>query len=112
MKIAFTTVKPAWDSMMEPRFGRAEYAVILDEESKEVTFYNNVENSQKEHGAGPKMAQAMADCKVDVVITGNGPGDNANMVLSKVGIKVFVGAAQMSVEEAYNAYKEGKLSSF
>ena len=109
MKIAFTTKEPSWDSMMEARFGRAEYVLLYDEESGGITIHNNADIASQEHGAGPKMAKAMADLKADVIITGNGPGENALAVLSKMGTTIFVGAGEFNVSEAYQAYQENRL---
>jgi len=112
MKIAFTTKEPSWDSMMEARFGRAEYVLLYDEESGAITIHDNADIANQEHGAGPKMAKAMADLKADVIITGNGPGENAREVLSKMDTAVFVGAGDFSVSDAYKAYQENKLEKF
>lgn len=109
MTLAFTSKEPAWDSMMEARFGRAEYVVVYDEQSGGITIHNNADIANQEHGAGPKMAQAMADLKADVIITGNGPGANALAVLEKMGTTIFVGAGELTVSEAYKAYQENRL---
>ncbi len=34
MKIAFTAKGRDWDSMIDPRFGRTDYIVVYDEDSK------------------------------------------------------------------------------
>lgn len=112
MKIAFTTKEPSWDSMMEPRFGRAEYIVLYDEESGSITTYNNADIANQEHGAGPKMVKVIADMNADVVITGNGPGENARVILEKMKTIIFVGAGDLSVSDAYKAYQENKLDKF
>lgn len=112
MKIAFTTVDPAWESMMEARFGRAEYVLIYDEKSGQITIHDNRDIVNQEHGAGPKMVKVMADFGVDVIITGNGPGENARAVLAQMKTIVYVGAAEMSVAEAYKAYQDGTLKKF
>ncbi len=112
MKIAFTTKEPSWDSMMEARFGRAEYVLIYDEQSGQIVFHDNREIVNQEHGAGPKMAKAMADLGVDVIITGNGPGENARAVLAQMNTVVYVGAGEMNVAEAYKAYQDGTLEKF
>lgn len=112
MKIAFTTKEPSWDSMMEPRFGRAEYVVVYDEESGSISTHNNADIANQEHGAGPKMVKVMSDLKADVVITGNGPGENARAVLAQMKIIIFVGAGELSVSDAYKAYQENKLEKF
>ena len=112
MKIAFTTKEPSWNSMMEARFGRAEYVLIYDEQSGQITFHDNREIVNQEHGAGPKMAKAMADLGVDVIITGNGPGENARAVLAQMKTVIYVGAGELNVTEAYQAYQNNVLEKF
>jgi len=46
------------------------------------------------------------------LITGNGPGGNAATVLEKTGVKIFVGAGDMTVKEAYEFYKSSRLKEF
>jgi len=110
MKIAFTTKGIAWDSPMDPRFGRAEYFLIYDEDKNELKPFDNRDSANDAHGAGPKTAQKLFEFNPDVLITGNGPGGNAATVLEKTGMKIFVGAGQMTVKEAYEAYIRGELN--
>ncbi|MCD8476649.1 MAG: dinitrogenase iron-molybdenum cofactor biosynthesis protein [Sulfurospirillum sp.] len=112
MKIAFTTKDPAWESMMEARFGRTYYVLVFDEQSGQITIHDNRDIVNQEHGAGPKMAKVMADLGVDVIITGNGPGENARAVLAQMNTVIYVGAGEMSVAEAYKAYQDGTLEKF
>ncbi len=110
MKIAFTTLGLGWDSMMEPRFGRTDYLLVYDEKTESFSSYDNRINQNEEHGAGPKMAKVILDLGIDVLITGNGPGGNASAVLSKGNVKIYVGAGEMQVKDAYEAYKADKLT--
>ena len=109
MKIAFTTKGTIWDSAMDPRFGRTEYFLIYDEEKDELLHYDNRDSANDAHGAGPKTAQKLFDFSPDILITGNGPGGNAATVLEKTGIKILVGAGDMTAKEAYKAYQNGEL---
>lgn len=109
MKIAFTAKGKNWDSDMDPRFGRTEYFVFYDESTSEVTSYDNRDTGNDAHGAGPKTAQKLFELKANVLITGNGPGGNAAAVMNKTGITTYVGAGEMTVKEAYDAYNRGKL---
>ncbi len=109
MKIAFTAKGESWDSAIDPRFGRTEYIVVFDEETKELTTVDNRSIAQVEHGAGPKTAQLIFDVNPDILITGNGPGGNAASVLAKANLKVYVGAGEMNLKDAYQAYKDGNL---
>jgi predicted Fe-Mo cluster-binding NifX family protein len=110
MKIVFTAKGTAWDDAMDPRFGRADYLLVFDEESEKLTVVDNREQSQQEHGAGPRTAQKVVDVNPDVVITGNGPGGNAARALESVSLEMYVGAGDMSIKEAYEAFKAGKLA--
>ena len=112
MKIAFTTKGIEWDSMIDPRFGRTEFIVIYDEEKNELTNFDNREIEGEAHGAGPKTAQKLFELQPDIIITGNGPGGNAAAVLGKSPVKIYTGAGQMTVKEAYDAYKSNSLTEF
>jgi len=46
------------------------------------------------------------------LITGNGPGGSAATVLQRTKLKIFVGAGNMTIEDAYEAYKKGTLTAF
>jgi len=109
MKIAFTTKGTEWDSMMDPRFGRTEFLLIYDEENDEFTHFDNTAIESVAHGAGPQTVQKLFEFNPDVLITGIGPGRNAATVLEKTGIKIYIGAGEMTVKEAFDAYKKDKL---
>jgi predicted Fe-Mo cluster-binding NifX family protein len=112
MRIAFTTKGTRWESQMDPRFGRAEYFVVYDEDKDELSSVSNKDVENEAHGAGPKAAQKLAEQKVKVLITGNGPGGNAATVLQKIGLDCYIKAGEMTVKEAYEAYKNGSLQKF
>lgn len=110
MKIAITSKGDNWNSHVDPRFGRTEFLFIYDESEDSVKTIDNRSVSETAHGAGPQTAQILIDNSVEILITGNGAGGNAGRVLSSAGIKSYTGAGSMTVKEAYNAYKEGRLS--
>lgn len=112
MKIALTTKGTEWDSMMDPRFGRTEFIVIYDDEKKKLSHYDNRAVERMAHGAGPQTAKKLFELDPDILLTGNGPGGNAAAVLKNSQVKVFVGAGDMTVKEALDAYKNGLLKSF
>ncbi len=112
MKIAFTTKGIDWESKMDPRFGRAEFLLVYDDEKKEFRFYDNREIEDQAHGAGPKTAQKLFELKTDVLITGNGPGGNAATILEKMELKIFIYTGEMTVKEAFEAYKKDELKIF
>jgi len=112
MRIAFTTKGTELDSMMDPRFGRTEFILIYDEEKDEYSHLDNRAVNETAHGAGPQTAQKLFEMHPDVLVTGNGPGGNAKAVLEKTDLKIFIGAGQMTVKEAYEAYKDDNLKQF
>ena len=112
MKIAFTAKGTEWDSMIDPRFGRTEFILIYDDAIDKLTHYDNREIENVAHGAGPQTAQKLFDYKPDILITGNGPGGNAARVLNESRMKIFIGAGEMSVKKAYQAYNDNKLQEF
>jgi len=112
MKIAFTTKGSNWDSEMDPRFGRSEYFLIYDEDINKFTYFDNRAIADEAHGAGPKSAQKIFDLQANVLITGNGPGNNAGRVLEESGVKIYIGAGEMTVKEAFKAYKSNQLKEF
>ena len=109
MKICFTAKGTEWNDEVEARFGRTDYLVIYDEESKELTSFDNSEIKSQEHGAGPTLAQKVFDMKVNVLITGNGPGGNALTILNTFELKTYIGAAGKTLREAYDSFKKGEL---
>lgn len=109
MKIAFTSEGKTWESKIDPRFGRAEYIVIYDEESDNLSVLDNTEVTNKAHGAGTSTAQKVFELKPDVLITGNGPGENAATILKKLNLKMFVNAHNFTLKEAYEKYKNNTL---
>ena len=112
MKIAFTTKGTEWISKMDPRFGRTEYFVVYDEETDSLSSVSNKDVEGEAHGAGPKAAQKLSELGAKVLITGNGPGGNAATVLQKLGTECYIGAGDMTMKEAYEAFKNGKLKKF
>jgi predicted Fe-Mo cluster-binding NifX family protein len=109
MKIAFTSKGEAWDSAIDPRFGRADYILIYDTDQDSLQAIDNRTVQSVAHGAGPQTAKIIFDHAPSVLITGNGPGGNAAAILEKISLTIFVGAGGMTIREAYEAYKDNKL---
>lgn len=109
MNLIFTTQGTDWESAMDPRFGRTQFLFVYDEEHDEVQTYDNTASGNEAQGAGLKTAQKLSEFEADVLITGNGPGRNAAEVLKISGIEVYMNAGNMTVREAYNAYRNGDL---
>jgi len=112
MKIAFTATGDNWDAKMDPRFGRTDYLLLYNEDADELTSVDNKQIAEVAHGAGPQTAQKLFDLAPEVLITGNGPGGNAASVLKRGNLTIYIGAGEMTVKEAYDAYKAGTLKEF
>ena len=109
MKIVLTAKGTNWESQIDPRFGRAEYLLIFDEESNELSHFDNGAIANEQHGAGPYTAQKVLEQNPDVLITGNTPGNNALQVLKKAKLDIYIGAGDMKAKDAYNEFKNNKL---
>lgn len=109
MKIAFTSTGTTWDSIIDPRFGRTEFFILFDDETNESIIIDNSAVKNEAHGAGTATAQKIFELKPDVLITGNGPGENAATALKQLNMKIFVDAHEMTIKEAYEQYKNGNL---
>lgn len=109
MRIAFTSEGRNWKSKVDPRFGRAEYIAVYDEENDELVAVDNKEVTGMAHGAGPATAQKLFELKPDVLITGNGPGQNASFMLENMDMDIYINAHRYTLEEAYGMYREKRL---
>ncbi|MCK9557193.1 MAG: NifB/NifX family molybdenum-iron cluster-binding protein [Candidatus Cloacimonetes bacterium] len=110
MKIIFTSSGEGWDAKIDPRFGRTDFILLYNEETDELSSIDNREIQGVAHGAGPKTAEKIFNLGADVLITGNGPGGNAASILSKMPLRIYIKASGMTIREAYEAYKNNKLT--
>jgi len=107
VKICVTAQGDNLDALVDPRFGRCQYFVIVDTESLQYEAIKNP-NIDAMGGAGIQSGQIMADRQVKAVITGN-VGPNAFQTLNAAGISVMTGASG-NVRQAIEHYKAGELN--
>jgi len=107
MKIAVTSTGPTLDDMMEARFGRCPYFLIIDLDTMEFEAFENP-NIALGGGAGIQSAQLMAEKGVSTVLTGN-CGPNAFQTFGAANIQVITGVSGR-VRQAVEQYKSGALS--
>jgi len=107
MKICITSQGKDLDSLLDPRFGRCQFFIFLNQKGE---IENVLENPGvlAARGAGIAAAQRVISEGADVVITGN-IGPHAFFVLQKVGVKVFFAAPGVTLKDAFSMWQEGKL---
>ncbi len=108
MKIAITAKNPSPESPVDPRFGRAAWIMIYDQENKSWESIDNSTGINASHGAGIQAAQKVVDHQAVALVTG-AIGPKAFKSLSAATVKIFHGATG-TVENALSAYLEGQLS--
>lgn len=105
-KICVTSEGNNLDSMVDARFGRCRYFIIIDPDSLQFEAIENP-NIEAMGGAGIQSAQLVAGKGVKAVLTGN-VGPNAFQTLQAANIAIFVGVSA-KVKDAVEGYKKGEL---
>jgi len=110
MKIAVSATAGSLDALVDPRFGRCAYFVIVEVEKNEIKKAEAIQNPAMAAmgGAGIQAAQLITSKGAEVLITGN-IGPNAFSVLSGTGIKIVTGVFGISVREAVQRYLRGEI---
>lgn len=106
-KIAVSAVNPSLDALVDPRFGRCAYFLIVDPDTLKYEAIPNTSQNAA-HGAGIQAAQIVSNRGVEAVLTGN-IGPNAYQAISAGGIKIFTGVSS-TVKEAVARYAKGELT--
>lgn len=106
MKVAISSTGPDLQAEVDPRFGRCQYFVIVDSETREFEVLDN-QAGMTRGGAGIQAAQMVANSGVDVVITGH-LGPKAADTLVAAALKTYLGASG-TVGEALQQYMDGNL---
>ena len=106
MKIAITSTGPTLDSQVDPRFGRAQYLLIVDTDSLDVEAIDNP-NVAAGGGAGIQTAQMVAGKGAQAVLTGN-CGPNAFRTLNAADIQIYTNVSG-PVRDAIESLKRGVL---
>jgi predicted Fe-Mo cluster-binding NifX family protein len=107
MKIAVTSTGKDLNDPVDPRFGRAAYILIVDQDSMAFEAIDNGENVRALKGAGIQAATVISDKGAHVLLTGY-CGPNAFKTLAAAGIKV-VNDVSGTAKQAIETFKAGKL---
>ncbi len=108
MKIAVSASDNNLDTMVDPRFGRCAYLLIVDSQTGEIVSGGRNEFAAAGGGAGTQTAQWAIREGAEVVLTGN-VGPNAYNVLRAGKVKVYAGVSG-SVRDAIARLNKGELS--
>lgn len=108
MKIAITASGQDLNAPVDPRFGRAPYILIVDDENMDFEVLDNMKNVQAFKGAGIQAATTVSDKGAEVLLTGY-CGPNAFKTLKAGGVKV-VQDVTGTVEKAVRTFMSGNLA--
>lgn len=107
-KIAVTSEGPNMSDRVDPRFGRAGGFVVVDVETMESTYVDNGSSQAMSHGAGIQAAENIVGAGAGVLLTGY-VGPKAFAALKGAGVKIGQNLDNMTVAEAVELFKAGKV---
>lgn len=96
MKLAISAKGKGEDAMVDERFGRCPYFVIVDTEEMGFETIEN-EHSDGAHGVAPQVVQSLSEIDIEAVITGN-VGPNGYRTLESAGIKAYKGSGEIKMQ--------------
>ena len=108
MKIAVSSSGKDLDSLIDPRFGRCAYFLLVETDDMSFEVFDN-QSIASGGGAGIQSAQFISSKGAKAVITGN-CGPNAVQTLAAAGIEVFLENTGI-VREVLQKHKDGDLTS-
>ncbi|MBC8509582.1 MAG: NifB/NifX family molybdenum-iron cluster-binding protein [Chloroflexi bacterium] len=106
MKIAISANSNSIDSQFSPRFGRCDFFILIDSETREWEAYPNPAASTR-GGAGPKAIQFIADKGAEVIISGR-YGPSAFSALEAAGLQAYL-AEDGAVNQVFDKFLAGEL---
>ncbi|MFH1722185.1 MAG: NifB/NifX family molybdenum-iron cluster-binding protein [Candidatus Altiarchaeota archaeon] len=105
MKIAIPTMgKNGFKEEVCPHFGRAPLYAIIDSETNEIEF---IENVSEHFGGTGKPPDVIGNAGANIVLCA-GMGHRAMMMFEERGIEVYCGA-EGPIDIALKSFKDGKL---
>jgi predicted Fe-Mo cluster-binding NifX family protein len=107
MRLAVTSSGQDLNSLVDQRFGRAKYLLLVDTPDRTVLAVENRAGMDAAQGAGVQAAQNVIDNKAVALITGH-CGPKAFRALKSAGIDVFLTPAG-TVADAIGLFETGGL---
>ncbi|MBN2443880.1 MAG: NifB/NifX family molybdenum-iron cluster-binding protein [Spirochaetales bacterium] len=105
MKICITSQGNNLTSLVDPKFGRCAFFIIVNPETLEFEAISN-NNASSGGGAGIQSGQLASEKDVKAVLTGN-VGPNAFQTLKAAKIDIITGVSG-TISEAIENYNNGK----
>ncbi len=106
MKIAVSSQGKDLESLVDPRFGRARFFLIVDIETDHLAACENSQSVNALQGAGIQAADTVARQGASALLTGH-CGPKAFRALTAAGIEVYANVSG-SVRDAVEKFKQGK----
>ena len=106
MKIIITASSDKINQAFNPRFGRADYFILVDSETRAWEALPNPAVTAG-GGAGPQAVQFISEKGAEILISGR-YGPNAFSALEAAGIKAYIANAG-SVEDVLQQFLDGQL---
>lgn len=110
MKILITSKGDSLDSLFDQRFARADYLLIIDDNTKNIIESKKNPWIQMAHGVGVKAANFVINEGIDIVISGSF-GPNAYEILKEGNCKLYTSEKE-TIKETLDAYFSGELKEF
>lgn len=108
MKVCFTAKGTTLDALMEERFGRAPYFILVEIENGSFEAIQNP-FADGGGGVGPRAAQILIANNVKALVSGQ-IGGNAQEVLAAAGISMYMDRAGGSVKDALDQFTKNMLA--
>jgi predicted Fe-Mo cluster-binding NifX family protein len=102
MKIAVSAKGGSINALVDDRFGRCEYFVIVDSTTNRINVISNP-GFTTSGGAGPAAAREIAKNGVQTLLTGQ-VGENAQRALEAAGIQIVTHVPGATVKDAVANY--------
>ncbi len=106
MKVLISSRGKYMDSMIDPRFGRCRFFIIVKTDSMDFEAFDN-KNAFLKNNAGVNSAGFSLLKVVETVLTGS-VGPKAFKILKDSGVRVFTGISG-TVLDAIEDYNKGEL---
>ena len=108
MKVVITSQGRELSSEVDPRFGRAQWLLLVDTQTGITGSYDNTVNLNIAQGAGIQTGQNVVNLGAEAVITGN-IGPNAFKTLSAANVKVYLSEVK-TIQDVLESFKAGELN--